>query len=161
LSGQYTCRWFQESDLTLIYGLNVNSTTSTTKPVQWKMGIHLEPRLRLDSRREHHGPVAFTASSLRVRRATLFTVIQGCDGFAEPEHRHMGLFQETLRFMFREFAAAGPEMLMGFNFSGSAGAAQKVGSTLIGDVHALCAKAGDLPGGASKERTPSTSSNAV
>ncbi len=56
----------------------------------------------------------------------------------------MGLFQDTLKFMFKEFAAAGPQMLMGFNFSGSAGAAQKVGSTLIGDVHALCAKAGDL-----------------
>jgi hypothetical protein len=56
----------------------------------------------------------------------------------------MGLFQETLRFMFSELAGKGPEMLMGFNFVGSAGAAQKVGSTITGDVHALCAKASEL-----------------
>jgi hypothetical protein len=96
---------------------------------------------------EHGGvPVAFNSFlPLRVRRGDKsFPIIQGCDGFVEPEHRRMGLFQETLRFMFSELAGKGPEMLMGFNFAGSAGAAHKVGSTITGDVHALCAEATDL-----------------
>jgi hypothetical protein len=150
LSGQYTCRWFQESDLdAYIRGLNetlyeeYDETRFHWKMVDtpWSLGFVSIATV------EHNGvPVAFNSFlPLQVRRGCdSFTVIQGCDGFVEPEHRHMGLFQETLKFMFREFASAGPEMLMGFNFSGSAGAAQKVGSTLIGDIYALCANASDL-----------------
>ena len=150
LSGQYTCRWFKESDLdAYMRGLNETLYEEYDEArFRWKM-VDTPWSLGFVSIAtvEHNGvPVAFNSFlPLHVRRGRdSFTVIQGCDGFVEPEHRHMGLFQETLRFMFREFAAAGPEMLMGFNFSGSAGAAQKVGSTLIGDVHALCAKASDL-----------------
>lgn len=150
MSGHYTCRWFREGDLdAYILGLNEALYDEYDEArFRWKM-VDTPWSLGFVSIAvvEHHGvPVAFNSFlPLRVRRGTdAFTVIQGCDGFVEPEHRHMGLFQETLRFMFREFAAAGPEMLMGFNFSGSAGAAQKVGSTLTGDVHALCVKAGDI-----------------
>ncbi len=153
MSGQYTCRWFREGDLdAYIRGLNETLYEEYDEArFRWKM-VDTPWSLGFVSIAvvEHHGaPVAFNSFlPLRVRRGRdAFTVLQGCDGFVEPEHRHMGLFQETLRFMFREFAASGPEMLMGFNFSGSAGAAQKVGSTLTGDVHALCAKAGDLAGG--------------
>ncbi len=150
LSGQYTCRWFEPSDLdAYIRGLNVNLYDEydearfkwKMRDTPWSLGFVSIAVV------EHGGePVAFNSFlTLRVRRGDdVFPIVQGCDGFVEPEHRRMGLFQETLKFMFKELSGRGIEMLMGFNFSGSAGAAQKVGSALTGDVHALCAKAVDL-----------------
>ncbi len=150
MSGQYTCRWFRDSDLdAYMRGLNETLYEEYDEArFRWKMRDNPWSLGFISIAVVEHGgePVAFNSFlPLRVRRGDdSFTVIQGCDGFVEPEHRHMGLFQETLRFMFREFADNGPEMLMGFNFSGSTGAAQKVGSTLTGDLHALRARASDL-----------------
>ena len=150
MSGKYRVRWFQESDLdAYIRGLNEALYEEYDEArFRWKM-VDTPFSLGFVSIAvvEHGGkPVAFNSFlPLRVRQGReSFTIVQGCDGFVEPEHRRMGLFQETLKFMFSELAGKGPEMLMGFNFSGSAGAAQKVGSTLIGDVHVLCARATDL-----------------
>ena len=150
MSGQYRVRWFQDSDLdTYIRGLNETLYEEYDEArFRWKM-VDTPYSLGFVSIVvvEHGGvPVAFNSFlHLRVRmRQESFPIIQGCDGFVEPKHRRMGLFQETLRFMFSELAGKGPEMLMGFNFAGSAGAAQKVGSTITGDVHALCAKASEL-----------------
>jgi hypothetical protein len=150
LSRQYRVRWFEEVDLdAYIRGLNVNLYDEYDEArFRWKM-VDTPFSLGFVSIAvvEHNGvPVAFNSFlPLRVRRGSdVFPVVQGCDGFVEPEHRRMGLFQETLRFMFSELAGKGPEMLMGFNFSGSAGAARKVGSTLTGDIHALRAEAVDL-----------------
>ncbi|HIH89602.1 TPA: hypothetical protein HA344_10410 [Candidatus Bathyarchaeota archaeon] len=150
MSGQYTCRWFEPSDLNAyIRGLNETLYEEydearfgwKVRDTPWSLGFVSIAVV------EHGGePVAFNSFlPLRVRRRDdVFPIVQGCDGFVEPEHRRMGLFQETLRFMFKELSGMGVEMLMGFNFSGSAGAAQKVGSALTGDVHALCVKAVDL-----------------
>ena len=150
MSGHYRVRWFEESDLNAyIRGLNVNLYDEYDEArFRWKM-VDTPYSLGFVSIAvvEYAGkPVAFNSFlPLRVKRGSdVFLVVQGCDGFVEPEHRRMGLFQETLRFMFRELAGKGPEMLMGFNFSGSAGAARKVGSTLTGDIHALRAEAADL-----------------
>ncbi|MCX6649620.1 MAG: hypothetical protein NTV61_09600 [Candidatus Bathyarchaeota archaeon] len=150
MSGQYSVRWFQESDLdTYIHGLNENLYDEYDEArFRWKMrDTPFSLGFVSIAVVEHRGvPVAFNSFlPLRVRRGRQsFPVVQGCDGFVEPEHRRMGLFQQTIRFMIGELAGRGPEMLMGFNFSGSAGAARKVGSTLTGDVQALCAKATDL-----------------
>jgi GNAT superfamily N-acetyltransferase len=150
LSGQYRVRWFQESDIdAYIRGLNKTLYEEYDEVrFRWKM-VETPYSLGFVSIAvvEYDGvPVAFNSFlPLRVRiRRESFSIIQGCDGFVEPEHRRMGLFQETLRFIISELAGKGPEMLMGFNFAGSAGAAQKVGSALTGEVHALCAKATEL-----------------
>jgi GNAT superfamily N-acetyltransferase len=150
LSGQYRVRWFQDSDLeTYIRGLNEALYEEYDEArFRWKM-VNTPYSLGFVSIVvvEHDGvPVAFNSFlPLRVRiKQESFSIIQGCDGFVKPKHRRMGLFQKTLRFMFSELAGKGPEMLMGFNFAGSAGAAQKAGSTITGDVHALCAKASEL-----------------
>jgi GNAT superfamily N-acetyltransferase len=150
LSGQYRVRWFEEGDLeAYIRGLNANLYDEYDEDrFRWKM-VDTPFSLGFVSIAvvEHAGePVAFNSFlPLRVRRGKdIFPIVQGCDGFVEPEHRRMGLFQETLRFAFSELAGRGPEMLMGFNFAGSADAAQKVGSTITCDFYALCAKAKDL-----------------
>ena len=96
---------------------------------------------------EHAGkPVAFNSFlPLRVRFGSdINPIVQGCDGFVEPSHRRMGLFQETLKFMKLEFECREPKFLMGFNFAGSTNAAKKAGSTITSDVHALAAKTLEL-----------------
>jgi GNAT superfamily N-acetyltransferase len=150
LSGQYKVRWFEENDLDVyIRGLNLNLYDEYDEArFRWKM-VDTPFSLGFVSIAvvEHNGvPVAFNSFlPLKVRLGSrVFPVVQGCDGFVEPEHRRMGLFQQTLKFMLGELAGKGPEMLMGFNFSGSAGAARKVGSTLTGDIHAVRAMSTDL-----------------
>jgi hypothetical protein len=150
LLGQYIVRWFEEGDLpAYIRGLNTNLYDEYDEArFKWKM-VNTPWSLGFVSIAvvEHEGkPVAFNSFlPLKVKHGTeVFSIVQGCDGFVEPEHRRMGLFQLTLKFMLSELAGKGPEMLMGFNFSGSAGAAHKVGSTLTGDMHALHANAASL-----------------
>ena len=146
MSGRYRVKWFEECDLdSYIRGLNKNLYDEYDEArFRWKM-VNTPFSLGFVSIVvvEYAGePVAFNSFlPLRVRRGNdIFPIVQGCDGFVEPEHRRMGLFQKTLRFAFSEFAGMGPEMLMGFNFAGSAGAAQKVGSTITGDFNALYAR---------------------
>ena len=75
-------------------------------------------------------PVAFNSFlPLNIRSgADIFKVVQGCDGYVNPEHRRIGLFQKTISFMVSELRDKGPELLMGFNFAGATGAAMKAGS---------------------------------
>jgi hypothetical protein len=150
LSCEYKIRWFQESDLdTYIRGLNETLYERYDEArFKWKM-VDTPFSLGFVSIAvaEFEGkPVGFNSFlPLRVRAgADSFPVVQGCDGFVESEHRRMGLFQKTLIFMVQELAGTGPEMLMGFNFAGSTGAAQKMGSMITGDVHALAATASNL-----------------
>lgn len=150
LSGQYRVRWFEESDLeAYIRGLNESLYDEYDEArFRWKM-VNTPFNLGFVSIAvvEYAGePVAFNSFlPLRVRRGEdIFSVVQGCDGFVNPEHRRMGLFQKTLQFAFGELAGRGPKMLMGFNFAGSAGAAQKVGSTITGDFNSLRVKLSDL-----------------
>ncbi len=167
MSGHYIVRWFRESDLdAYIRGLNETLYDEYDEArFRWKM-VNTPYSLGFVSIAtvEYGGaPVAFNSFlPLRVRRGKdVFPIVQGCDGFVAPEHRRMGLFQETLKFMFRELAGRGPEMLVGFNFAGSAGAAQKVGSSLTGDVHVFSARVTDVaevdaPGEDAVEVTPCT-----
>jgi len=150
LSGQYRVRWFEQGDLdAYMRGLNESLYDEYDEArFRWKM-VETPYSLGFVSivAVEYEGePVAFNSFlPLRVERGDeVFQIVQGCDGFVEPAHRRMGLFQETLKFMFKELGGRGPEMLVGFNFSGSAGAAQKVGSALTGDFHALVAKPFEL-----------------
>jgi GNAT superfamily N-acetyltransferase len=150
LSGQYRVRWFEEGDLpAYIRGLNENLYDEYDEArFKWKM-VDSPFSLGFVSIAvvEQAGkPVAFNSFlPLMVRRGRdIFSIVQGCDGFVEPKHRRMGLFQETLKFAFRELAEKGPQMLMGFNFAGSARAAQKVGSMLTCDFVALAAKSTDF-----------------
>lgn len=150
MSGEYKVRWFQESDLeAYIRGLNETLYERYDEVrFKWKM-VDTPFSLGFVSIAvaEFKGkPVAFNSFlPLKVRTGVdVFPIVQGCDGFVESEHRRMGLFQQTLKFMVRELAGRGPEMLMGFNFAGSTGAAQKMGSMITGDVYALAATASNL-----------------
>lgn len=150
MSGEYKVRWFQESDLdAYIRGLNETLYERYDEArFKWKM-VNTPFSLGFVSIAvaEFEGkPVGFNSFlPLKIRAGVdSFPIVQGCDGFVESEHRKMGLFQQTLRFMVRELAERGPEMLMGFNFAGSTGAAQKMGSMITGDVHALAATVSNL-----------------
>ena len=60
--------------------------------------------------------------------STQFPIIQGCDGYIERGHRRKGLFQKTIHFVTDYFSGGGPELLLGFNFVESLGAARNAGS---------------------------------
>ncbi len=141
LSGGYRVRWFRESDLdTYIQGLNENlyecydEARFNWKMVETPFSLGFVSIAVVESPAGE--PVAFNSfMPLRVRtKEGSFPMVQGCDGFVHPAHRRMGLFQMTLRFMVQELSGRGPEFLMGFNFGGSAGAAQKIGSTVTCDA---------------------------
>ena len=59
---------------------------------------------------------------------TIIPIVQGCDGYIERNHRRKGLFQKPIHFMTDHFSEYGPELLLGYNFVESLGAAKKAGS---------------------------------
>jgi len=63
-----------------------------------------------------------------------FLAVQGCDGFVYPDHQRRGLFTKTLEFMEAELSGMGPEVLVSFNFPGSAAAARKAGSVAVCEI---------------------------
>ncbi|MDH5199645.1 MAG: GNAT family N-acetyltransferase [Candidatus Bathyarchaeota archaeon] len=63
-----------------------------------------------------------------------FLAVQGCDGFVYPDHQRRGLFTRTLEFMEAELLGMGPEVLVSFNFPGSAAAARKAGSVAVCEI---------------------------
>ena len=138
----YEVRWFRDGDLDFyISGLNRTLYDRYDEGrFQWKF---LESPSSLDFVpiavvvEEGSGkPVGFNSFlPLEVRaKGGDFLAIQGCDGFVDRKHRRKGLFQKTLHFMTVELAGKGPEVLIGFNFAGSTGAAQKAGSSVACDV---------------------------
>ena len=150
LNDCYTIRWFENKDLPYyIEGLNMNLYDCYDEArFKWKMvntpfSLGFASIVVVEYGNE---PVAFNSFlPLKVRRGSeIFTIVQGCDGFVNPDHRRMGLFQETIRFMSTELSGKGPEMLMGFNFAGATGAAQKAGSTVTCDVEKWTAKVSDI-----------------
>jgi len=64
-----------------------------------------------------------------------FPIVQGCDGYIEKEHRRKGLFQKTIHFMTEYFTGRAPELLLGFNFVESLGAAKKAGSISTASIN--------------------------
>lgn len=143
MTNGYTLRWFQDGDTeAFISGLNRNLYDNyDERRFRWK---HLENPHRLGFvsivvvEEEATGrPVGFNGFLPLEARigAERFTVVQGCDGFMDHQHRRRGLFQRTIDFMSRELTGRGPEFLIGFNFPGSAAVAQKAGSILVGDIY--------------------------
>jgi hypothetical protein len=131
----YKVRWFREKDIDK-YVLGLNRTLYTEYNhvrFNWKwldspstLGF-----ITIAVVEDSSGlPVAFNSFlPLNVRSGRdIFKVVQGCDGYVDPEHRRVGLFQKTINFMVSELRDKGPEILMGFNFSGATGAAIKAGS---------------------------------
>jgi GNAT superfamily N-acetyltransferase len=138
----YEIRWFRDEDLnSYISGLNKTLYDRYDEErFQWKF---LESPFRLGFIPiavvvdEMSGkPVGFNSFlPLEVMaKGEVFLVVQGCDAFVDREHRRRGLFQRTINFMAEELVGRGPEVLIGFNFTGSTEATQKVDSSVTCDV---------------------------
>jgi hypothetical protein len=131
----YKIRWFKEEDLSkYISGLNHTLYTEYNfARFKWKwidspstLGF-----ITIAVVEDPSGlPIAFNSFlPLNIRSGKdIIKVVQGCDGYVDPEYRRMGLFQKTISFMASELQNKGPEILLGFNFAGATGAATKAGS---------------------------------
>jgi hypothetical protein len=138
----YTVRWFREGDLDY-YVSGLNKTLYERydeKRFRWKfvetpfsLGFIPIAVVVEEGSGEPVGFNSFLPLEVRVR-GEVFHAIQGCDGFVDREHRRRGLFQRTIHFMAGEMAGRGPEVLIGFNFAGSTGAAKKAGSSVACDL---------------------------
>lgn len=73
-----------------------------------------------------------------------FPIVQGCDGYIERTHRRKGLFQRTIHFMTDYFSEGPPELLLGFNFVESLGAARKAGSISTASINRWFFKPGQV-----------------
>ena len=73
-----------------------------------------------------------------------FPIVQGCDGYIERDHRRKGLFQRTIHFMTDYFSDGIPELLLGFNFVESLGAARKAGSISTASINRWFFKPGQV-----------------
>ena len=135
-NSDYNVRWFKEADLDYyIFHLN-NSLYNQydEERFHWKF---LQSPYKLDivliaivEERKTGKPVGFNSFlPLEIKKGnTIIPVVQGCDGYIERDHRRKGLFQKTIHFMTDYFSDMGPELLLGFNFVESLGAAKKAGS---------------------------------
>jgi len=150
LSDEYILRWFKEDDLKwYIDGLNKALWSEYDEKVfDWKFRDNpFALGFTSIAVAEHVPtgvPVAFNSFlPMQVRVGdTIFTVLQGCDGFVDEGHRRQGLFQRTIRFMVDEMRGGSPELLIGFNLVEAAGAAHKAGSALTYDMD-KCTLGGD------------------
>lgn len=138
----YEVRWFRDGDLdSYISGLNrtlydrYDEGRFRWKFVESPFSLGFIPIAVVveEGSGEQVGFNSFLPLEVRAKGEVILAV-QGCDGFVDREHRRRGLFQRTLHFMAEELAGRGPEVLIGFNFAGSTGAAQKAGSSVACDV---------------------------
>jgi hypothetical protein len=132
----YIVRWFKETDLDY-YLFHLNNSLYNQydeERFQWKF---LQSPIKLDivpiaivEERKTGNPVGFNSFlPLEIKTSnTIIPIVQGCDGYIERDHRRKGLFQKTIHFMTDYFSDNGPELLLGYNFVESLGAAQKAGS---------------------------------
>ena len=133
---EYIVRWFKEIDLDY-YMFHLNNSLYhqyDEERFQWKF---LQSPYKLDilpiaivEERKTGKSVGFNSFLPLVIRTgnTIIPIVQGCDGYIERDHRRKGLFQKTIHFMTDYFSDQGPELLLGFNFVESLGAAKKAGS---------------------------------
>lgn len=132
----YIVRWFEEADLDYyIFHLNNSLYNQYDKErFQWKF---LHSPFKLDivpiaivEEKKTGNPVGFNSFlPLEIKTGnTVIPIVQGCDGYIERDHRRKGLFQKTIHFMTDYFSDRGPDLLLGFNFVESLGAAKKAGS---------------------------------
>ena len=135
-NSDYSIRWFKEADLDY-YMFHLNNSLYDQydeERFQWKF-LHSSHKLdivpiAIVEERKTGRPVGFNSFlPLEIKTDnTIIPIVQGCDGYIERDHRRKGLFQKTIHFMTDYFSDKGPELLLGFNFLESLGAAQKAGS---------------------------------
>jgi len=143
LHEDYIIRWFEDSDSKYyIAGMKKNLFLSyNEKRFRWKF-IENPARLPFTSivaveSRATGKPVGFNGflpMRLRMREES-FLVVQGVDGYVEPEHRGKGLFAATIEFMAQRLGEDGPELLVGFNVPAATAAAVRAGSVQVGIIH--------------------------
>jgi hypothetical protein len=150
----YTIRWFRDDDLGY-YIKHLNNSLYTEydeERFKWKF---LDNPFKLDMvpiamvEETKTGKLVGFNSFLPLELntgSTHFPIVQGCDGYIEREHRRKGLFQRTIHFMTEYFAGLSPELLLGFNFVESLGAARKAGSISTASINRWFFKPGQVEG---------------
>jgi hypothetical protein len=139
----YTVRWFRDDDLDYyIHHLN-NSLYNEydEERFKWKFlanpfKLDIVPIAMVEETKTGKlvGFNSFLPLELNTGSAH-FPIVQGCDGYIETTHRRKGLFQRTIHFMTDYFSGRDPELLLGFNFVESLGAARKAGSISTASIN--------------------------
>ncbi len=139
----YTVRWFKDGDLDYyIHHLNNSMYNEYDKErFEWKfidnpfmLGIVSIAMVEEKNTGKLVGFNSFLPLELNTG-SDHFPIVQGCDGYIEREHRRKGLFQKTIHFMTSYFSGRAPELLLGFNFVESLGAAKKAGSVSTASIN--------------------------
>lgn len=150
----YTIRWFRDNDLGY-YIKHLNNSLYTEYDegrFKWKF---LDNPFKMDMipiamvEETKTGKLVGFNSFLPLELntgSTYFPIVQGCDGYIEREHRRKGLFQRTIHFMTEYFSGRTPELLLGFNFVESLGAARKAGSISTASINRWFFKPGQIEG---------------
>jgi hypothetical protein len=139
----YTIRWFKDDDLGY-YIKHLNNSLYTEydeERFRWKFlgnpfKLDMVPIAMVEEAKTGKlvGFNSFLPLELNTG-STHFPIVQGCDGYIEREHRRKGLFQRTIHFMTEHFSDRIPELLLGFNFVESLGAARKAGSISTASIN--------------------------
>lgn len=148
----YTVRWFRDDDLDYYIRHLNNSLYNEYNEARFKWKFLGNP-FKLDMipiamvEETRTGKLVGFNSFLPLELNTgssHFPIVQGCDGYIETTHRRKGLFQRTIHFMTDYFSGGTPELLLGFNFVESLGAARKAGSISTASINRWFFKPGQL-----------------
>ncbi len=148
----YTIRWFRDDDLDYYIRHLNNSLYNEYNEARFKWKFLGNP-FKLDMipiamvEETRTGKLVGFNSFLPLELNTgssHFPIVQGCDGYIETTHRRKGLFQRTIHFMTDYFSGGTPELLLGFNFVESLGAARKAGSISTASINRWFFKPGQL-----------------
>ena len=135
-NSDYFVRWFKDGDLEY-YMFHLNNSLYNQydeERFQWKFQqspykLDIVPIAMVEERKTGKAVGFNSFLPLEIKTGnTIIPIVQGCDGYIERDHRRKGLFQKTIHFMTEYFSDNGPELLLGFNFVESLGAAKKAGS---------------------------------
>lgn len=138
----YRVRWFEEGDIDhYISGLNEELYDSyDLRRFKWKfvenpssLGFVSIVVVEDEATGESVGFNGFVPFEVACGGGR-FLAVQGCDGFVYTDHQRRGLFTRTLKFMEAKLSGIGPEVLVSFNFPGSAAAARKAGSAAVCEI---------------------------
>jgi hypothetical protein len=150
----YTIRWFRDDDLGY-YIKHLNNSLYTEydeERFRWKFlgnpfKLDMVPIAMVEETKTGKlvGFNSFLPLELNTG-STHFPIVQGCDGYIERKHRRKGLFQRTIHFMTEYFSGGSPELLLGFNFVESLGAARKAGSISTASINRWFFKPGQVEG---------------
>jgi hypothetical protein len=150
----YAIRWFRDDDLGY-YIKHLNNSLYTEydeERFRWKFlgnpfKLDMVPIAMVEETKTGKlvGFNSFLPLELNTG-STHFPIVQGCDGYIERKHRRKGLFQRTIHFMTEYFSGGSPELLLGFNFVESLGAARKAGSISTASINRWFFKPGQVEG---------------